>query len=90
MTVSFPIQREWFEEIQSGEKRVEYRACSEHWEARLGPDRVGEEIVFQCGQDVLRGRVTDVERVETPEWVPAECVETAECFAVHFTLSSQA
>lgn len=87
MAVAFTLQREWFDRVEAGEKRVEYRACSEFWEKRLSGLRKGEEVVFLCGQDVIRGTVLAVERVRRPDHVPEGIVPTAMCFAVHFSLS---
>lgn len=34
-TLHLPISRRWFDLIAVGEKRVEYRACSPHWQSRI-------------------------------------------------------
>jgi len=34
-TLHLPISRKWFDLIAVGEKRVEYRACSPHWQSRI-------------------------------------------------------
>lgn len=34
-TLQLPISRRWFNLIAVGEKKVEYRACSPHWQSRI-------------------------------------------------------
>mgnify|MGYP003571440272 CR=1 FL=1 len=31
----FPLKKEWYEKIKSGEKRIEYREVKPYWERRL-------------------------------------------------------
>lgn len=34
----FPLKKEWYEKIKSGEKTVEYREVKSYWTKRLFPD----------------------------------------------------
>jgi len=87
MAVSFMLSKEWFSEITSGEKRVEYRTIKPYWESRLDSAGQGSDIVFLCGQETVRGSVVSVEVVDTPNHV-SEIVEGEQCFAITFTLES--
>jgi hypothetical protein len=89
MAVSFQLRREWYDEIIDGSKRIEYRACTPFWETRLSGAAPGDEAVFLCGQDVTRGTIRSIDRIERPPDIPESAVKTDSCFAVHFTLSSQ-
>lgn len=31
----FPLKKQWYEKIKSGEKTIEYRKTSEYWKSRL-------------------------------------------------------
>lgn len=33
--LEFPLKKEWFEKIRSGEKMIEYREVKPYWESRL-------------------------------------------------------
>lgn len=35
-TLTLSLKRQWFEKIKSGEKKEEYRECSEYWVTRFG------------------------------------------------------
>jgi ASC-1-like (ASCH) protein len=85
--VCFPVKRRYFDKIIAGEKRTEYRACSDHWQRYLSGVERGDPITFQCGQDVAQGTVDAVHTVERPEHIPKEFVPTKQCFAVQFSLN---
>jgi len=86
MTVSFPIKREYYEKVVSGDKRVEYRALSDHWVSMLGSLSSNERVVFQCGQDTAYGTIEKVRVVDRPSHLPTDIIPTKQCFAVHFSL----
>lgn len=39
--LTLPIKRQWFDMICRGEKREEYRECTEYWGKRLNTARLG-------------------------------------------------
>lgn len=40
----FPLKKQWYEKIKSGEKTVEYREVKDYWTKRLFPD-IPEDLV---------------------------------------------
>nr|DAR01515.1 MAG TPA: protein of unknown function (DUF3850) [Caudoviricetes sp.] len=45
----FPLKKQWYEKIKSGEKTIEYREVKKYWETRLwheGCLPIGKEIPF--------------------------------------------
>ena len=47
----FPLKKEWYEKIKSGEKTVEYREVKKYWETRLWNEGClprGKEFPFIC------------------------------------------
>ena len=40
----FPLKKQWYEKIKSGEKTIEYRDVKDYWAKRLFPD-IPEDLV---------------------------------------------
>ena len=80
------IRREYFDDIVTGDKTVEYRPDSPHWRKILKKDDMPEIAVFICGKDVHRRKILFVQKIPTPIWFSAQGqadVNTSKCFAIH-------
>lgn len=67
------IKKKWLELIISGEKTIEYKVDSAHWEPRMAKAMselaFGREVgaSFLCGQESVKYKVTKVERIFLPK-----------------------
>lgn len=79
----FRIRWEYFGDVKSGVKTIEYRKASDFWRPRL---KDADVAVFLCGKQVHRRRILFVEEIPTPDWFSSQGrkeVDTPTCFAVH-------
>lgn len=68
----FPLKKQWYEKIKSGEKTIEYREVKDYWTKRLFPkvpeDLEGEprRCYLQLGytKECLEAWITKIEIVE--------------------------
>lgn len=85
-TLILPLKREWFEQVKSGQKTVEYRLYNSHWKRRLigkSYDRVVLTLGYPKATDHDRRierpyRGFDVVKIKHPEWGNQERT----CFAI--------
>lgn len=57
-TLILPLKKKWFDLIKSGEKKEEYRECSEYWIMRFVKDR---SLVFKGVEDLTDYFASDVQ-----------------------------
>ena len=62
-TLKIFIKKEWFDEIVSGDKTIEYRAVKPFWTSRLY-DKTGKKISYQF-IEFINGMRTDSKRMTT-------------------------
>ena len=65
-TLTLSLKRQWFDKIKSGEKKEEYRECSEYWIRRFVKDfkimsRFRFEMCFRDGAFLTKYLVDDVQ-----------------------------
>lgn len=79
----FPLKKEWFEKIRSGEKTVEYREVKPYWTKRFVnafwrdpiPYKVGSFITFLSGNEECVLRLGYTKRQMTAEITKIEVVD---------------
>lgn len=89
-----PLKREYFEAIQSGAKKFEYRLCSEYWKRRL-EGKAFDKVVLALGYPK---RGDTARRIELP-WRGYEVIKIVHpefgnqevaCFAIKLTEGDEA
>ena len=83
--LNLPLKAEWFHEIESGRKAIEYRKASPYWSKRfekLGP---GSQITLSLGytQRRLQRTVQCIERL--PDGNDTDLNEPGPVFALHLS-----
>ena len=48
----FPLKKEWYEKIRSGEKRIEYREVKPYWTVRI-ENELGEDYKEFAANDII-------------------------------------
>lgn len=66
LTIKLPLSHHWYDETESGRKRVEYRRMSNHWRKLLWDKRgMISHVRFQRGfQTPIRQITFEVERID--------------------------
>lgn len=91
----FPLKKEWYEKIKSGEKTVEYREYKDYWNSRLYPVmyqlKHGEErsCYFMHGYNAetkLKVMITDIEIVDGRK---TDLKVDVPVYAIHFKLEDK-
>lgn len=86
--ISTTIKKIWLDKILSGEKSIEFKIASNHWNKRLlrltDPRWTRPiEINFLCGRDSYRFRVESVEIIIDPDGFDIDGEITNEYYAIH-------
>ena len=88
----FPLKKEWYEKIKSGEKTVEYREQKAYWSSRLLKiiDYVSSGMEWECWFQLgykpetrLRAMITKIEIVDGRA---SDLMIDDYVFAIHFRL----
>ena len=81
--LNLPLKTQWFQEIESGRKSIEYRKASPYWASRfekLGP---GSQVTLSLGYTRQRLQRT-VQRIERlPDGNNTDLHEPGPVFALH-------
>lgn len=88
----FPLKKEWYEKIKSGEKTVEYREVKDYWSIRLFPD-IPEDLqgeprrcYFQIGYKPETRILATIFKIEIVDGINTDLKIDKKVYAIHFRL----
>ncbi len=53
----FPLKKEWYEKIRSGEKTIEYREVKPYWKRRISKEFCLEDEFHEIGNSLTAGNI---------------------------------
>lgn len=88
----FPLKKEWYEKIKSGEKTVEYREVKDYWTTRLYSTvyflKQGKErhCFFQLGYNPKTRISAVIFKIEIVDGINTDLKIDKKVYAIHFRL----
>ena len=81
--LNLPLKTQWFQEIESGRKDIEYRKASPYWASRFEKIGPGSQVTLSLGYTRQRLQRT-VQRIERlPDGSDTDLKEPGPVFALH-------
>lgn len=93
----FPLKKEWYEKIKSGEKTVEYREYKSYWHARLFSiykyfqtlDNTNKTCYFQLGYKPETRIEAFITKIEIIDGQNTDLKIDKPVYAIHFRLDDK-